>query len=529
MPGTGYGLGAGQKACTTGVLWRTGIDWKPSSQQDDLTRVSAPPTHRILCPGSPAQSSPVVRHPTHEREIVKTLRRIAPVAMLAALALGLSACDWIGPDDPEPTTPPVSIATPQAFDTQSPIWKPISDLPSGDGVQTAISSDGKHMAYAQRDSGAETITVGQVDLTSGEQSDPVSIDALAVSDTDGTDGNVSLFYSGNRLVAAHSGTSSQGQDQWSAALFSVGSSADPKVLSEDVESGESVKLPSEGTGAIVTASKGSGPGTAWLIDTETSSATKKSTEDTEHLSGCGDEANCDLALQPSVQYTNKTVSSFKENTMAGKTLCSPSITATEPDENSGFDHCLSGFRTDKWSSQDPEVAPGGTVAESAYIYASGGGYLVGAWRSDDGKIIYRTININEPGAGHAEVACDRPLTGAATNTLHSSPNGKYFAAGSVIFDVTNGDGACLDDEEATLTAVDNDGTAWGSTESVSSGDRYVSTAISATPNGEVTSQGGDVAIPASFVSTSGETAAIFAVSEDAVSGATAVAAYPQKS
>lgn len=456
---------------------------------------------------------------------MKTLRRAAPIAALAALALGLSACDTLSPDDPEPTQPEVSIAVPEGFNATTPAWKALSDLPSSDATEVAVSPDGKNFAYAERSRDGQSISVGQVDLVTGARTEPATTDTLQSADTDSKSGDFSLFFSGNRLVVVHSGASDEGEGQWQAALFSIGSDSAPKVLTETVEPGANVQLPSEGSGPIVSATKGTST-TSYLIDTETSEIAEHEQGATKKFDGCGDPTNCDLALYPTVQYMDTTVSTFKEGAPAAQSICAQYVTGKGPDAESGFNRCLTGFGTDEWTSQDPEIAPSGTVINSAHLHAAGGSYIVGAWRAKDGQTTYRTINVNKPGASHAEVTCERPPQGTATNPIHSSPNGKYLVAGSLTFDVASGKGACLQDTSTTLTAVDNSGTAWGSTDSSWGPDRYASTVISAGSDGAVTSRGVNVAAPISFVSANAHQVGVFAVSEDAVTGATVVAGYP---
>lgn len=454
---------------------------------------------------------------------MKTLRRAAPLAALAALALALSACDASRPDDHASS---VSVSAPSQFATSSPAWKTITDIPSGQGMNTAVSPDGKHYAYAQRDRDSGTITVGQIDLETGEPSSPVSTQALDANPSDGTNGNLSLFYSGNRLVSVHSGTSPNGESQWSAALFPVGSASDPKVLTENTASGATVKLPSADSGPIVSASSG-GDTSTYVIDTETSSTEERSLEAKSGFQGCGDETNCNLSPIPAVQSGGTTVVAFKEGRSAAQSVCSERVTGDSPDKSSGFDHCMTGFMTEQWSSQDPEIAPQEAIPEAAYIYAAGDGYLVGAWRSEDGGTVYRTININEPGASHAEVTCDTALDGPGAHTLGRSPSGQYMEAGSLLFDTRSGEGRCFgeDDSGVTFASVDNSGIAWGASGSSWSANRYQSSVVSATLEGTLTPEGNQAAIPVSFVSASGAGVGVFAVADDALAGTTVVAGY----
>lgn len=455
---------------------------------------------------------------------MKILRRSTPLAALVALALGLSACDTLPRDDPEPT---VSVSVPSQFAADAPAWKTITDIPSGQGISTAVSPDGKHYSYAQRDQGNTKITVAQIDLETGIPAETVSTEALVADPSDGTDGNLSLFYSGNRLVAVHSGTSPGGTSQWSAALFPIGSTSDPTVLTQNTASGATVKLPSADSGPIVSATSG-GDTSTYVIDTETSSAKEHSLEEKSGFQGCGDESNCNLPLSPVVQSGGTTVAAFKEGRPAAQSVCSERVTGESPDETSGFDHCLTGFMTEKWSSQNPEIAPQEAVPEAAYIYAAGDGYLVGAWRDEDGGTVYRTINVNEPGASHAKVTCDTTLRGPGSYTLGRSPSGQYLEAGSLLFDMKSGKGRCFgeDDSGVTFASVDNSGTAWGASGSSWSAKRYESSAVSATLDGTVTPEGDQVAIPVSFVSANGARTGVFAVADDALDGATVVAGYP---
>lgn len=456
---------------------------------------------------------------------MKALRRAAPIAALVVLTFGLSACDAIRPDDPEPSPAGVSIAVPEGFNATTPAWEAIGDLPSGDATEIAVSPDGKNLAYAERSQDHHSISVGQVDLTTGTRTQPADISTPPPDEASGKGANLSLFFSGNRLVVATAGESDAGEAQWQAALFPIGGSSSPKLLSETVEPGATIQLPPKGSGPIIGVTKGTST-TSYLIDTETAEVTKQEDGKTKTFDGCGDPTNCDLTLSPAVQYTDTTVASFKEGVPATQSICAQYVTGEGPDSKSGFDQCLTGFGTAEWSSRDPEIAPQGTVIDNAYVYAAGGGYLVGAWRADDGQTTYRTININNPGARHAEVTCERPLQGAATNPIHSSPDGKYLVAGSLTFDMAGGSGSCLPDADTTLTAIDNSGTAWGSPDSSWGPGRYASTVISVGPDGAAETRSVNVAAPISFVSAKASQVGVFAVSEDAVAGATAVAGYP---
>lgn len=451
---------------------------------------------------------------------MKPARHAASLAALTVLALGLAACDVLGPDTPEPTEPALGVSVPERFASDSPAWDVASDLPAGGQNVTAISPDGNHYSYAQRD--PDTITVGQLNLATGERAE-TSLDALAVGD-DGTGGRVSLFYSGSRLVVTHSGTSSDGDSQWSTALLQVGSSSEPEMLTEAIADGASVKLPSEASGPLVTATKGQ-DSTTYMVNTETGTFSEYPLGETISFEGCGDPTNCDIALAPAVQDEGTTVATFKEGRPAATTICSQYVGGEGPDKRSGFDYCLAGFMTEKWSSQDPEIAPTGSIAESAYIYASGDGYLVGSWRGEDGSTMYRTLNINDPGASHAVVQCDNPQGGTGSHVLHRSPSGQYLAAGSLLFDTSSGEGRCIDDG-VRVVSVSDSGTAWGATDESWMPSRYSSSAVSVTMDGTVSQEGEGVAVPMSFVSSNGAEAGAFAVQEDALAGATVVVVYP---
>lgn len=458
---------------------------------------------------------------------MKTLRRAVPLAVVATLAIGLAGCSNDGPDTSEPTEPAVSMSIPQEFTADAPAWDMISDLPAGEAVSTALSPDGKYYAYAQLDEAANKFTVGQINLESGERVKEASIDALTKDPADDTDGRISLIYSGSRLVATHAGTDPGGKGQWSAALFEIGKGTDPAVLSESVTDGERVKLPTDSSGPMVVTSSGNKDKTAYFINTETLKVSKDALGSSETFEGCGDKNNCDLPLSPVVQSGDTTVATFKEGHFGGRSVCSSKLTDTDPDPDSGFDGCLSGFMTSEWSSQDPDVAPKGAIPESAYLYASGDGYLVGAWKGEEGGSVYRTININDPRASHPLATCEEPSEGTASHTLRRSPNQQYVVAGALLFDVQSGEGHCFrDDGDVTFSSVDSSGTAWGANDSSWTPSRYASSAVSATPDGEVKSEGDGVAIPMSFMPGSDVQVGTFAVTNDALDGATVVGAYP---
>lgn len=461
----------------------------------------------------------------------RPLRRPAALATAAALALALAACsdDTGQGGDPDETSaaPEVKIAVPAQFDNTSPEWDTISDL-QGD-TRTALSPDGKHYAYAYSSEESGEFVVGQIDLESGERSKEASVEALSPGGQDNSDGNVGLMYSGNRLVLIQAGTPRDSSArQWNASIFQVGRSTKPKVVAQELEgSAGVVTLPTSDTGPLVEVSSG-GVSTHYAIDAESSDVSVVPTQPGQPFTGCGGK-DCDLSLIPVAQVGKVTVSTFAEASPGGSRVCSDSAVRPSPEPN-GFDMCLRGFGTSQWSSQDPDIAPKGSIPESAHLFAVGSEHLVGAWKGEDGGTVYRTINVRDPRRSHVEVHCDHPTNGTATHPLSMSSSRKYMVAGAVRFDVDEGTGACFEGGGGTadvgFVAVDNDGTAWGTT-SRSAAEAYTDEVVSAKVDGPITPVEGDVAVPWAFLQLRGQEVAVFVNSGDAQDGATVVAAYPR--
>lgn len=487
---------------------------------------------------------------------MKTYRRAAPLAALTVLALGLAACGGgdSGEEDPteEPTEePPVTIETPDGFNADSPSWEPISDIDSTN-TRATVTPDGTHYAYATVD--GENLIIGQINLETGERTEEhaeplltpldgattIEEDEEQDQDTGSSGGNADdedpdapedfgIVYSGDRLVVAQVGIGEDDETQWNAAIFGVGRSGDPTVLSEPIEasSNEVVTLPTPRSGPIISVGARSQK-TSYLVNAEQGEFSEVEGDFTQSFDGCGDSSSgCDLLFDPRIQDGLSTVGTFREVSSRGQIGCSESNAPVE--EESGFDGCLTGFATDDWASNDPEIAPEGAEPASAFLYAAGDGYVVGAWTGEDGGTIYRSINLTDPEGSHAVITCEGTVTGSAFNRVTRSPSGQYLTAGSLLFDTQSGEGRCFEDSprgEPTFVSVDNDGTAWGTPESNWAVDRYTEEVVKGTLGGGIESVGNNVGLPLSFVTAEDTESGVFAVAEDAVDGQRAVVAYP---
>lgn len=452
--------------------------------------------------------------------------RTAPLAATAALALALTACNQGQDPKPDETTtaPDVKLTVPAKFDNASPGWKTISDL-QGD-TPTALSPDGKHYAYAYATGEGGTVEVGQVDLTTGKSTPGQSVEALTPER--GEDAHIELMYSGHRLVLLQQGTG-EGSKQWNASIFRVGSDSKPNVVTHKLTDQDAeVALPDSRTGPLVSVAS-SGSTTYYGLDADKARENEAATKASKSFTGCGGDS-CDLPLKPVAQVGSSTVSTFQESKAGGRTVCSDSLTDTSPDEN-GFDGCLRGFGTKDWTSQDPQVAPKGSLPKSAQLYAVGSEHLVGAWQAKGGEgTIYRTINVQDPRRSHVEVTCDNDTAGTATHPMVMSPSGKHAVAGSILFDAQSGEGRCFEDSQGSsdlrFVSVDDSGTAWGSTGSSGDPEAYTSEAVTAKVTDDVvTPVEGEVALPMSFVQIQGRQAATFANSGGQKDGSTVLAAY----
>lgn len=463
---------------------------------------------------------------------MRSTRRLrpAPIAATSALALALAACssggESSGSEETSTTPPPTKLSVPDQFDNDSAPWESVSDIQGGGDTATAMSPDGEHYAYAYNTGEGGTLEVGQLDLKSGKQVKEQSIKALSPDASDRTTGGVGLMYSGNRLVLIQAGSDDGGTKQIHASVFQVGSGAKPKQATTAVEG--DVALPAGGEGPMVEVSTGGGGSTHYAID-PAEVTVSEIPSGPETFTGCGG-ADCSLPTKAEAQIGAATVKTWTETAPGGRTVCSEKMTDTSPDEN-GFDGCMRGFGTQKWDSQD--VAPDGAVAESAHLYAVGKEHLIGAWRGEDGGTIYRTINVKDPRAAHAEITCDTTVDGNSTHSLTFSPSGQYAVAGSIWLDTKSNEGHCLEESDegsdASLSAVDDSGTGWGSTGKSADREAYTSEAVRVGSDGQVESIEGEVALPLSFLTVDGGELATFAVTDDEKAGATVVAAYPDQS
>lgn len=455
-------------------------------------------------------------------------RAIPLLASVAALALAITACGDTTPQSSEPDDKAPIVSVPEQFDTSSPSWDPIIDLPAGDTTRSAISEPGTHYAYAYRTE--QGISVGQINLESGQRTEEHTVEALEVVPGDSAVGNVGLMYSGNRLVLLQAGTAVDGSsNQWTAAIFEVGKHVEPTVVTEDISANATVTLPSAntGTGPIISVAE-QAVDRQFALNTELAEVIEVSSEDTESFTGCGDEENCVLPVRAVAQDRGTTVETFRETSEPSRPVCSDDLTRTSADEH-GFNGCMSGFRTAEWSSQDADVAPEQANPNSAYLYAAGNGYLIGAWRGQDGGVVYRTINTADPRAAHAELTCDETITGTSLHDLHVSPSGQYLAAGSLLFDIQNGQGHCFDhgDSGPTFVSVNDAGVAWGARDSAWQPSRYVKEPVSGTLDGELVPAGEGVAVPVSFIRGAEAEYGVFAVAEDAQQDSTVLTALPR--
>lgn len=461
---------------------------------------------------------------------VHTLRAALPAAA-TVLALALSACSNGPGPGPDPEEPEVKVAVPAQFDNASPAWKTISDV-QGE-TQTAISADGRHYAYAYRTGEQGTYEVGQVDLATGERVQEQSVEALTPSPGDGSNGDRGLMFSGNRLILIQAGESPKsGAAQWSVSIFPAGRTGKPKLLLNELADDQArVSIPSSHVGPLVAVTPSpSAPAQHFAVDPERGTAIEVKVEAGELSTGCGG-SSCDLQPVPVAQVGMDTVATWEESRSGGRTVCSKTLTDTSPAAN-GFDGCLRGFGTQKWSSQDPDVAPKGAVAKSARLYAVGGEHVVGAWQGKDGGTIYRTINVKDPRRAHAVVTCEGKTAGTDTHRLAVSASGKHLVAGSVLFDAKSGKGRCFEGAsggaDVRFMSVDDAGTAWGATGQSGNPLAYMSEVVSATAAGGALSPAkGQVALPLSFMRVDGRDVAAFVNSGDAKDGTTVLAAYPR--
>lgn len=466
---------------------------------------------------------------------MSTLRRSAPLAALTALALGLASCgtpdEGPAPDSSssaessESSEPSVVIAAPDAFASDAPAWDTLADIPAGEATSTALSDDGTHFAYATTSGDGQT-SVTQVSTRTGESTEEKTLPTLApITDKP----HVSLSFSAGTLIVTQVGEDPDSNARiWRATIFAAGSMGTPETRSETLPERAEVTLPSAESGPLVTVDTGSS-GTAYAISASTAEVSEIPLDKTRSFSGCGDTSNCNLSITPEVQQGAVTVGSFQESRPGGRSVCSDRLSDASSDPNSGFDHCLQGFTASGWTSQDPDIAPPDAIPESGLLYASGDGYLVGAWRTNDGGTAYRTINLSKPHAAHAAVTCEAPRQGPALHPISRSPSGQFLAAGALLFDLNSGEGHCFSEgqsDQPVLTAVDDSGTAWGAQGSAWTPDRYTSAAVSAELDGTLASVEGSVAAPVAFLTVDGAQTGIFVVTDDATEGATTLGAYP---
>lgn len=438
---------------------------------------------------------------------------LIPTVIATTAALALTACGGNNTsDDDSKNKESVSIATPKGFDTKKAV-DAITDLPADPDIKTAVSDDGQYLGYAYKD--GKSYKTGQIDLSKGKKITGNTLDHISDEDDE-----IAIEYAGDKLAITHTGTTDE-HSQWDVSLLTKGSDADAKKISGDSDGDEVFSLTETvADSPVITGTTDGSTSSVWTVDTSTGEKTRHNPSEKQPMNGCHKGADCSLPLIPEYQHKNTTVSTFKEPIPAGSMGCTATGSTDTP-------ACLTGFKTDQWSSQDPNTAPDGANPDTGRLVSAGNGYIIGAWSSQDhNKTLYKLFSATDPTGSSATV--DGPTaTNTDTGPIHASPNNKHFTAGSLVFDLDTGKGANYDGnndtEELTFASIDNDGTAYGTTDDLT-GD-YASradTVYTATTDGQANNKGENKYLPVGFTA---KDAGIFISANDAVDNKTAIGIY----
>lgn len=454
------------------------------------------------------------------------------LALAAVLALAAAGCRDGEPDPdaaPAPTKPPVEITAPQSFDTSSPAWSTLRDLPGGKEVHSTISDDGSAYAYAYQD--GDQVKVGQVDLETGKKVDEQSIPAI-LDDPDaeaqqreeaGTDGApLGVQYSGNQLlVFQENGDPDEGA--WNVSILPEGMGAPAKTIDGPTPKGRA-SIPGDSNGLPRV---DLGNGKYAFVNANNHDITVEPKRPTRTFTGCGGE-DCKLEAYTVAYENNDRVETYEEPTTTPQVdYCGgvPGVSKEAP--------CLKGFRSGDWNSQDD--APDGADPKTGELVATGSGYMIGKWHAKgDGPSVYKAVNLHDDAASDVEFTCDG--ADAKFGHVYTSENHQYLVSGDVLVNVKTGDARCFtNDEERQMVfrSVQDNGTAWGMAQQDGDTpleeDQYSSGVVSASLDNERPHvHDGEVAVPLVERPLNGPTVGVFVNADQAVPGKTVIAAYPVK-
>lgn len=476
--------------------------------------------------------------------------RIVPtLATGTALALVLAACSSSEPQ-PSPTEetstpPPVTLKVPDGFNTQTPPWEPVTNLPLSEFIYTDISADGQFFGYAAV--GNDSIRVGQINLVTGDRIGGQKVPRLSGVQEPELGGWADLHYTDNQLVLVQSGhtinkaKSARGSDYREAhlnvSIFEVGASSQPSTLTKDSPKKDTSFSRVDTTlnqlvfsDALPTAAPEDS--TYYVVNADAATIETFPQGATGELEGCGGD-DCTVPLKPVANVNGTVVSAFQEPTVGQRSDCGPLLQAN----HSSPQHCLDGFGAKGWHSYDAEVAPEGAYRRHADLIAAGSGVVIGQWGPDSSlsgdKSFFRVFDPSHPAETLAEFSCTIDYWSNFTGVVQKS--GPYLFTGQLLVNTDTGEGACFDGD-VSLTAVDSSGTAWGVnlvlagedskkglTETLGS---YTTTGVTATIDGGMNPLDATAAIPRGFVDTDSGQLGVFAISGDELPNSTVVATYP---